>query len=116
MEREAFRLGLLGKEAMKEAPQTKKCPFCAEQIQAEAIKCRYCGERLNRKKDDLLACYLGLLLGPVGLWYKRQWAVGFVWLIIIVVVTTQAREVAGLLAPFFCIGMAVHAGFVTPRE
>ncbi len=91
-----------------------RCPFCKELILAGAIKCKHCGSDLEvPQKSDAAAGCLGLLLGPVGLWYKGHWAAGFAWLAMALLIGILT---GGWLAPVFWIGMAAHAACAKPKS
>ena len=62
----------------------KRCPFCAEEIQNEAVKCRFCGEFLLKSNTLITKWYFStgtlvmalLSVGPLALplvWFNPRY-------------------------------------------
>jgi hypothetical protein len=50
----------------------KTCPYCAEEIQDEAIKCKHCGEWLNKPVDNSVAENVKGIISKSKIFIKEQ--------------------------------------------
>lgn len=95
------------------ADSSRPCPYCFEPIQADALKCKHCGEILDARlqkqrrprKSPGVAALLSLIIPGAGQMYRDRVASGLLWFCV-VPIGYLAFVLPGLVLHLLCVILA----------